>query len=111
MVLRWCDKRDVFFISTTHGTKSVEIYKKNVIKKPRLDQHLANYPIPWKRGKKFNKKIFFYLFELAMWNAFVLYTKQIGEISNLDFRLQIIDEYISKYHHQHYPPKEAGLAK
>ena len=67
------DKRDVFFISNIQRKNFLEVYKNNTRKsKPqlvvdynltmenvdRVDQHLSNYPIPRKRGKKFYKKNF-----------------------------------------------------
>lgn len=76
MVMRWKDKRDVYFLSTIHGTNTVEIEKRNKkLIKPkvaidynftmggvdRVDQHLSNYPLPRKRGKNITKKYFFIL--------------------------------------------------
>ena len=77
----------------------------------RVDQHLSNYPIVRKRGKKYYKKMFFHLSEQALWNAFVLYTKQVGPISNLEFRLLLIDEYVEMYHDPQYSSKGGSPSK
>ncbi|CAD1481282.1 unnamed protein product, partial [Heterotrigona itama] len=53
--------------------------------------------VPRKRGKKYYKKIFFHLLDLALWNAFVLYEKSGGEINSLDFRLKVTELPIEKY--------------
>lgn len=126
MIIRWKDKQDVLFLSTIHGTDSVEITKSNTrIKKlkvaidynmtmggvDREDQHLSNSPVARKHGKKFYMKIFFHLMEQALWNAFVLYTKQVGSISSLEFRLQLIDEYIETYHNPEYSSKGVRPSK
>lgn len=63
----------------------------------RLDQHLTNYPIIKKRGEKYYKKIFFHLFDISPWNAFVLYQKHGGKYSHLNFRLDLIDRLIERH--------------
>lgn len=113
MVMRWKDKRDVYFLSTVHGTDTVEIEKRNNKRtKPkvcmdynftmggvdRVDQHLSNYPLPRKRGRKYYKKIFFHLMEQALWNSYVLYTKNGGSMTHLEYRIKLIEEYVEKYH-------------
>ena len=72
-VLRWKDKKDVNLLSTIHNAEIVNVEKRGVVKsKPKLvleynntmggvdkvDQHLTDYPVPRKRGKKYYKKIF-----------------------------------------------------
>jgi len=44
----------------------------------RVDQHLTNYPIIKKRGKKFYYKIFLHLLDQTIWNSYVIYTKRGG---------------------------------
>lgn len=112
LVLRWRDKREVHMLSTVHNNSTRVITKRNTSEvKPELaiaychtkggvdlvDQHLADYPIPRKRGKKYYKKIFFHFFELAIWNSFVLFRKSGGTDSHLDFRLNLIEKLLNKY--------------
>jgi len=112
MVLQWKDKRVVTALSTIHNNEMVNIQKnKKTIEKPRVvvdyngtmrgvdrvDQHLADYPIPRKRGKKYYRKIFFHYLELSLWNSFVLYKKKGGPLSHLYFRMMLIEELVDKY--------------
>ncbi|GFT74924.1 piggyBac transposable element-derived protein 4 [Nephila pilipes] len=62
----------------------------------RMDQHLTNYPVTKKRGKKY-KKIFFHLLDISLWNVFVLYQKHGGKYMHLSFRLDIIDHLIERH--------------
>lgn len=116
MILKWKDKRDICLLSTIHNAEMKETNKRdlqgNVIKKPqvvldyndtmggvdRLDQHLHDYPIARKRGKKYYKKIFFHLLDISVWNSFILYQKNGGRKNNLDFRKTLIEKLITKYH-------------
>ena len=58
----------------------------------RFDQHLTNYPIIKKRGKKFYYKIFLHLLDQTIWNSYVIYTKRGGMKTHLQFRLDLIEE-------------------
>ncbi|KAF2896047.1 hypothetical protein ILUMI_10140 [Ignelater luminosus] len=68
----------------------------------RVDQHLADYTLPRKRGKKYYKKIFFHLFDLALWNSFVLYSKTGGTKTALEYRMDIVKLIMEKYHHSEF---------
>ncbi|GBM28228.1 PiggyBac transposable element-derived protein 4 [Araneus ventricosus] len=112
-LIKWMDKKAVSLLSTIHNPIMIEVpsYKNEVRKKPkvvmeynntmggvdRMDQHLTNYPVTKKRGKKYYKKIFFHLLEVSLWNAFVLYQKHGGKYSHLNFRLDIIDRLIERH--------------
>ncbi|CAK9810908.1 PiggyBac transposable element-derived protein 4 [Anthophora plagiata] len=111
-VMKWKDKKNIYLISTIHSSPMVDVEtRKGTIKKPqlvldynhtmggvdRVDQHLSTYLVPRKRGKKYYKKIFFHLLDLAIWNAFMLYQKSDGEMDSLDFRLKVIELSIEKY--------------
>ncbi|GFT18823.1 piggyBac transposable element-derived protein 4 [Trichonephila clavipes] len=106
------DKKAVCLISTIHNPEMVQVQShKNEIRKPkavveynnttggvdRLDQHLTNYPLIKKRGKKYYKKIFFHLLDICLWNSFVLYKKNSGKDSHLQFRMDIVDCLIERY--------------
>lgn len=119
MVMKWRDKKDVGLLSTIHNTEQVKTNKNdkddNIIIKPkvvidyndamggvdRLDQHLRDYEIIRKRGKKYYKKIFFHLIDLCIWNSFILYQKNGGTSDNLKFRKSLIEDLIIKYSDKH----------
>ncbi|GFW87146.1 piggyBac transposable element-derived protein 4 [Trichonephila clavipes] len=84
-VMKWMDKKAVCLISTIHNPEMVQVqsHKNEIRRKPkavmeynntmggvdRLDQHLTNYPLIKKRGKKYYKKIFFHLLDICLWNS------------------------------------------
>lgn len=112
MVMRWKDKRDVCFISTVHGVHSVR-------KKPKIAadckftmrDRASYHHVARKTGKKYHKKVFFHLMEQALWNAYVLFAKQIGRVTDLEFRLRLIDEYVEAYHDPECSSKNARPGK
>lgn len=119
-VMKWKDKKDVSLLSTVHSLQMSTVEKRQKqMKKPqavvdyndtmggvdRVDQHLAEYATPRKRGKKYYKKIFFHLLDLALWNSFVLYKKSGGTKLHLDFRLALVNEILKKYHNEVSSPR------
>ena len=64
----------------------------------RLDQHVHDYPTTRKRGKKYYKKMFHHILDLSIWNAFVLYKKNGGTKTNLEFRKCLAEDIIKKFH-------------
>ncbi|XP_023228763.1 piggyBac transposable element-derived protein 4-like [Centruroides sculpturatus] len=114
MILKWQDKSAVALLSTIHNP--VKVYKEmrdgSVQSKPqvvldynhtmrgvdRLHQHLHDYSVMRKRGKKWYKKIFFHLVDICLYNAFVLYKKNGGEKDNLGFRMKLVERLIEEYH-------------
>lgn len=112
-VMAWKDKKIVSLLSTLHTTKMVDVEQRLGVKKrpesviayndtmggvDRVDQHLASYSTPRKRGKKYYKKIFLHLLDLALWNSFVIYTKQGGQLSSLEYRLKLVEKIMETYH-------------
>ncbi|GFX76154.1 piggyBac transposable element-derived protein 4 [Trichonephila clavipes] len=111
-VMKWMDKA-VCLISTIHNPEMVQVqsHKNEIRRKPkavmeynntmggvdRLDQHLTNYPLIKKRGKKYYKKIFFHLLDICLRNSFVLYKKNGGKDSHLQFRMDIVECLIERY--------------
>lgn len=63
----------------------------------RVDQMLSSYSVPRKRKKISYKKIFQHLLDEATYNSFVLYQKQGGRASHLDYRLKLIEVIITRY--------------
>ena len=114
MVMKWRDKKDICLLSTVHNPEKVRTDKigkdgNNIVKPKvvvdyndtmggvdRLDQHLHDYPVTRKRGKKYYKKIFFHLLDISIYNAFVLYQKDGGKKHHLDFRLTLVEAYHSE---------------
>lgn len=112
--LKWKDKKDISLISTVHSNATGKVTtKRNETRvKPavvidyndtmggddRVDQHLADYNLPRKRGKKYYKKLFYHLLDLALWNSFTLYRKSGGKKSSLVYRLELIQLIMEKYH-------------
>lgn len=62
-----------------------------------VDQHLSDYSTLRKRGKKYYKKIFFHLLDLALWNSFILYTKSGGTMTPLQYRLAVVEKTMKSY--------------
>ncbi|KAF2893788.1 hypothetical protein ILUMI_12384 [Ignelater luminosus] len=116
-VMKWKDKKEICLLSSIHGVKTVNLQKGGeTISKPKLvheynesmggvdrvDQHLADYTLPRKRGKKYYKKIFFHLFDLALLNSFVLYSKTGGTKTALEYRMDIVKLIMEKYNHSEF---------
>ncbi|GIY42243.1 hypothetical protein CDAR_247681 [Caerostris darwini] len=111
--MKWMDKKKVSLLSTIHSTEMEQIQVRSEMKeKPkivmdynntmggvdRMDQNLKSFEIIKKRGKKCYRKIFFHIFDIAVWNSYVVYRKNGGKNTQLEFRLVLIDRVIEKYH-------------
>ena len=105
MIMKWQDKRTVAVLSTVYSTVMNSFIKNgNISNKPqaildynhtiggvdRMDASLANYSIKRKQ-KYYYKKVFRQLLDISVWNAFILYKKMGGGLSNLNFRLKLIE--------------------
>ncbi|GIY12457.1 piggyBac transposable element-derived protein 4 [Caerostris extrusa] len=112
-VMKWMDKKKVSLLSTIHNTEMEQIQVRSEMKeKPkivmdynntmggvdRMDQNLKSFEIIKKRGKKCYGKIFFHIFDIAVWNSYVVYRKNGGKSTQLEFRLDLIDRVIEKCH-------------
>lgn len=113
LLIQWKDKKLVTVLSTVHSAEMVPFIDKrgNQLMKPeaildynhrmggvdRADQMLSSYSVPRKRKKISYKKIFQHLLDEATYNSFVLYQKEGGRASHMDYRLQLVDEIITKY--------------
>ena len=92
LVLKWCDKRPVKFVSTIHDANDIVTRKKdragNFIQKPQIvvdytskmrgcdvsDQLLQSYTL-LRRSVKWWRKLFFHLFSVVLGNAYILHKK------------------------------------
>ena len=61
------------------------------------DAYLASYPSARKRLKKYYKKQFRHIMDMATFNAYLLYKKCGGEWSRLKFILILVDRLIETY--------------
>ncbi|GFX18552.1 piggyBac transposable element-derived protein 4 [Trichonephila clavipes] len=107
------DKKAVCLISTIHNPEMVQVqsHKNDIRRKPkavmeynnimggvdRLDKHLTNYPLIKKRRERSITKIFFRLLDICLCISFVLYKKNGGKDSHLQFRMDIVDCLIERY--------------
>ena len=117
LAVRRRDKRDVCMLSTYHKGIMCDSGKTdrqgNVIQKPdvvleynnvmgavdKVDQMLEPYAVQ-RKGVKWYIKLFEHLLDVAVCNSFVVY-KQCNvnsKLSFLDYKLQLIDNILTKYH-------------
>lgn len=111
VAVHWRDKRDVYCMSTIHGTNQKDVTrrgKENPVKKPEMiieynkfmngvdkcDQYLSSYPFN-RRTMKWWKKVFVRLVDLAVINAMVIYFEQNPDLkskyqSHKKFRIALI---------------------
>ncbi|GFT65279.1 piggyBac transposable element-derived protein 4 [Trichonephila clavipes] len=93
MTMRWRDKKYVHFISSIHNPEIVTVpnkLKNGEIEKPkivldynntmggvdRMDQQIGYYDLTRSRQRKYYKKIFRYLLDVTIFNAFQLWKKK-----------------------------------
>ena len=74
----------------------------------KADQNLKYYSTTRSRGKKYYYKIFIHLLDQAVWNAYILHKKGGRIMTHLQFRLELIDKLIEKYHKEVQSPSKGG---
>lgn len=112
--MKWKDKKELFMLSTFHSLDMVQINSKKDSSKTaikpeavvwynrsmggvdRSDQCLSYYPVARNQQRKYYKKIFRFLLSQSVYNSYVLYKKNNGTLSHLNFRLQLIERLIEK---------------
>lgn len=62
----------------------------------KSDQCLSYYPVARNHQRKYYKKIFRHLLNQSVWNAYVIYKKNSGTKSHLDFRMKLIERLIEE---------------
>ncbi|KAG8238530.1 hypothetical protein J437_LFUL018202 [Ladona fulva] len=113
MAMKWRDKREVCILSSTHDDAMVEVRSRGggTKRKPQacidyndamgevdmIDQCIVTYSAARKRLKKYYQKLFHHLLDLAKFNSYVLYKKQGGGFTHLEFRLNLIQAIFLKY--------------
>lgn len=115
LAIKWKDRKDVHILSTLHkgvemetakvvtwGTEEEEIkkpkavidYNSGMLGVDRQDQVLSCFPI-MRRNVKAYKKIFFYLMDMATYNAFCIFKKVTNKkLHYTDFRLNLVDQLL-----------------
>lgn len=119
LALKWSDRKDVYLLSTKHmnaqmtdtGKKTIHRggrSESNNAMKPkcvieynhgmggvdRQDQVLACFPIMRKFLKGY-RKIFFYMFDMALFNSYILYSKtQQKKNHYVNFRLDVAEQLL-----------------
>lgn len=84
---------------THHDEIAIGIDKQTTFDNENGEQLLVtNHSSPIKRGKLYCKKIFFHIVEMALWNSFILYRKSGGKDSALNYRVDLIECIMKKYH-------------
>ncbi|XP_067130210.1 piggyBac transposable element-derived protein 4-like [Centruroides vittatus] len=113
MTLKWQDKKEVCMLSTVHGAEVVPVqtrggeeklkplvcveYSKGMGRIDLADHCITTYSIARTRLKKYYQKMFRHLLDITIFNSFVLYKKCGGMLSQLNFRLQLVDQLTEKY--------------
>ncbi|XP_023235204.1 piggyBac transposable element-derived protein 4-like [Centruroides sculpturatus] len=113
MTLKWQDKKEVCMLSTVHGAEVVPIKTKSGEEKLKplvcveyskgmggidlADQCITTYSIARARLKKYYHKMFRHLLDITIFNSFILYKKCGGTLTQLNFRLQLVDQLTEKY--------------
>ncbi|XP_029833924.2 piggyBac transposable element-derived protein 4 [Ixodes scapularis] len=114
MALQWRNKKLVTLLSTVHDATVVEgvnARNEKVVKPAAVydynntmggvdksDQNLSYYPAVRDGQKVYYKKIFRHLFDMCVYDSFVLYKKQGGALSQLDYRLDLVEKVIAANH-------------
>lgn len=108
-VLKWQDKKPLCMLSTVHSTDSAEVTSKGKCQKKPIvvidynksmggvdlsDQCLSYYRITRDRQRKYYKKIFRHLLDQAVWNSYVIFKKNGGNLTHVEFRFKLIERLI-----------------
>ncbi|CAH2002110.1 unnamed protein product [Acanthoscelides obtectus] len=112
MIIKWKDKKDITMISTLHDNRMVEIEKRDKkIQKPAVvlsynkdmggvdlsDNFLHFYSLDLTHLKKYYKKMFFHLLNIAILNSYILYKQSGGQKTRLNFVMELGEKLIQKY--------------
>lgn len=127
MHLKWRDKKNVNMLSTIYDDKMKDIlvggktsskpgvcinYKKFHLGKEDLLNQITTATLA-KGGVKYYKKVFFRLMEITLHNCHVIYKRNGGKKSFLDFKLQLVEMLLTSYgkdvHWLRKPAQSPGL--
>ncbi|XP_015186433.1 PREDICTED: piggyBac transposable element-derived protein 4-like isoform X2 [Polistes dominula] len=112
MLMKWKNKREVYLASTVHNDNMIKIEKRKIItRKPEVvidynkkmggvdlsDGIIIAYSAVRKRLKKYYKRIFLHLLDIICLNAFILYKKNNGSLSRINFLMEFVEETITSY--------------
>ena len=121
MCMLWQDKSTVKLLSTYHNDEMLEIpdksrlrYDKHAKKfKPRacieykyvmpgvdkMDQMMSTYDPTRKRLKRYYKRVYFTLLEMAFYNSYVVYCHLVHpkKVTYLQYKMEVIKKTVAKY--------------
>lgn len=113
MALKWKDKRDVGILSSIHDNAMVQVksrrgragikpqaiadYNANMGGVDLSDNLLTHFSCARNRLKKFYKKIFLHLLDMAILNAFLMYKKNGGNLTRADYIMDVSERLVTKY--------------
>lgn len=107
--MKWADKKPLCLLSTIHNADMAVVQTRTEEKKkPQLvldynhsmggvdtaDQCLSYYRVSRSQQRKYYKKIFRYLLNQAVWNAFVVYQKKGGCAKHVGFRMKLVERLV-----------------
>ncbi len=128
VALKWHDKRDVTMLSTIHTAECTVVKNKrgDLVVKPKLivdyihymggvdlTDQLQQYYSIFRKTNKYWRKLFFYLLNMLLTNAFVL-NKQFGADSKLtqyDFRMAIVQALLGEAEDVVFPSHRGRKSK
>ena len=100
-IMKWKDKRDVTILSSTHDASMINVTSRRrvITKKPKAvadynshmggvdlsDNLLAHFSTARSRMRKFYKKMFRHMLDIAVLNSFITYAKMGGKKKRLEF--------------------------
>ncbi|XP_046142326.1 piggyBac transposable element-derived protein 4-like [Osmia bicornis bicornis] len=115
LAMRWCDKREVYMLSSFHSEEFVETKRhyrtREMIMQPKCvfdynklmgavdktDMVISTIHSE-RKALKWYKKYFFHLIDICIWNAYCLYKLKTGkQISMASFHLELIRQLLSRY--------------
>ena len=68
----------------------VNVYNNQVAGVNRSDQMLTSYEVEQKRVKKWYKKQFMHMINVATFNSHILHKKKVGRLNPLEFRKKLV---------------------
>lgn len=126
IVIKWIDNNVVNVASTTYGVQPQSVVRrfsqkeKKILQVPRphavgkynsamggtdlMDENISRYRIAL-RGKKWWWCIFTWMVDATIQNAWIVYKKAGNQCTQLEFRRDIVETYLTKYKN---PPKATG---
>ncbi|XP_042875839.1 piggyBac transposable element-derived protein 4-like [Penaeus japonicus] len=115
LALQWRDRNVVTMLSTVHNAQVEEGGKPRVVADYNVgmkgvdvgDQFSASYSTP-RKSRVWYRKIFFFLFDLALVNSFAVYRTMGGRMPQKEFRMELAMQMIGDTRSVHSICREAA---